>query len=314
MEHCKPANLNRTLQSSAEALTITIGFQCNNDCLCCMLRGIRGKLTPVTFEQYKEILTENSAKTKSSLLILSGAEVTLNHDLLQFVEYARDLNSFANIRIQTNGRKLSNIDYCRKLVASGVNEYFLSLHGHNEDVHEDLTQSRGSFRETLSGIENLSKMDTRILTNTVVTRRNYFSLPEIVDLVSNYPNVLQMQFWMYWPMSPHDKYDLLESYLTIRQYLVNAMTRGEERQIPTVVKGFPECLLGPYAHHLDNSQPRTILDDFFWKLFDENSTGTCIHKSKCTSQECKGLIPAYIDKFPWDMVSLAPFLSKSHGK
>lgn len=39
-------------------LVISVWFGCNNDCILCMLRGLRESLPPIGFDRFREVITE----------------------------------------------------------------------------------------------------------------------------------------------------------------------------------------------------------------------------------------------------------------
>lgn len=287
-------------------LTVCIEFNCNNECISCMLRPMKNKLKPVSFEAYKKVIEENLKSKKYTILILSGAEVTMNNDLFKFVRYSKEKGNFEHIRIQTNGRRLSDYEYCKRLIEAGVDEFFVSIYGPDANVHESMTSVQGSFSETLKGIKNLNELNASIITNTVVTRLNYGFLPDLVDRFSSFENIKEMQFWGCWPMGKEDKSDLLESYIKIIPCLIQALTKAESKKISIVIKYFPECLLQGYDRMLDNSQPYTVIDDLFWKVTKLCNPVQCIFREICSSRECQGLPFAYIKKFGWDEDILKP--------
>lgn len=291
---------------ASKYLTVCIEFRCNNQCISCMLKPMKTKLKPVSFETYKKVIEENLKSNKYSLLILSGAEITMNKDLLKFVNFAQKCGNFEHIRIQTNGRKLSDYEYCKSLIEAGVDEFFVSVYGPDARVHESMTTIKGSFVQTLEGAKNLNKLNASIITNTVITRLNYKSLPNLAEKFSSFKNVKEMQFWNCWPMSRSDKNNLLARYMDIRPYLFKAIDYGQNRKLSIVIKYFPECLLQHHGKLLDNSQPYTIIDDLFWKVVKLCNPVQCIFWRFCSSIECQGLPLAYIKKFGWEREILKP--------
>ncbi len=294
-------------------LTICIEFRCNNRCSSCMLRGIRRQLTAVSFKQYQDIIRKNGESRQYSGLILSGAEVTLNDRLLDYVRVARDSGAFRSLRIQTNGRRLANPDYCKELIAGGINEFFVSLYGDTPQVHDSLTGVPGSFGETLAGLENLEREPVRMFTNTVMTAWNYASLPGIGRLVSRFSRLREMHFWNYWPMGAEDDVGLVASLGAVRPYLLQALREGGADNRQLVVKNYPECLLGSYRGCLDNSQAATIIDKKYWEKFHLNNFGRCSFRNSCLSDNCAGLTAAYVDKFGWEKDLLKPLAAPAHS-
>ncbi|MCP4215195.1 MAG: radical SAM protein [bacterium] len=278
-------------------LTITIGFRCNNNCVSCMLKGFKDQLQPADIETYKKILHDTIQKGRHTSIILSGAEVTLNPDLLHYIRYTRELGYFRHIRIQTNGRKCSDPLYARQLVDAGLDEAYVSIYGPNRDIHQSLTMSENSFDQTLAGLENLDKTGIRIITNTVVTSRNVSALAGIVDLTAPFANIREMEFWSYWPMAEEDKRHLLVSYPGVLPHLSAAITKSIALKKRVIIRKIPGCLLGEHLDLLDNYLPETIIDPLYWHKFAANRFGGCPHASQCEVTNCPGLPAAYIKRF-----------------
>ena len=111
-----------------------------------MLSDMKSSLQPIGFTQFKEILIDLRNEGRFRNLILSGAEVTTCADLEKYIRYAASLGCFKKIQIQTNGRKLADKVYVKRLIENGVNEFFISIHG-LEDIHDRITACPGSFQE-----------------------------------------------------------------------------------------------------------------------------------------------------------------------
>ena len=59
-----------------------------------------------------------------------------------------------------------------------------------------------SWDKMIKGMENLCEYPhVKILTNTVVTQLSYSLLPGTSAFLSGISNLVQMEFWNYWPMS-----------------------------------------------------------------------------------------------------------------
>ena len=283
--------IKKQVENVKKDLTICIEFNCDNFCVSCMLKGARDYLKPICLNEYKKILKENLKSDKFSRIILSGAEVTMNPSLKKFIEYAKKLENINHIRIQSNGRKLSDYKYCKELVNAGVDEFFISIYGPNFEVHERLTNTIGSYKETFEGINNVNKLRTVIITNTVITSLNYQTLPYIVKSLSSFSYLKEIQFWNYLPISVNGDFSLLESYVKVKPFLIRAIKEGKKNNINIVVKYFPECLLSQYRKYLNNSQPNVKGIDCF---FVDKLSACGFQKSMfCSYKECRGLPLAY---------------------
>ena len=134
---------------------------------------------------------------------------------------------FEHVRIQTHGMHLAQQAYCDSLIEAGVDEYFVSVAGPDAETHDAITTVPGSFDKTLRGLEILdAHADAVTLTNTVVTNRSFKLLPAVVERLAHLRRLVQMEFWVYWPMSESDDKDLLASHAEIAPYLREAVARA----------------------------------------------------------------------------------------
>ncbi len=295
-----------------EYVELSMHFRCNLKCEHCMIEGTMDKLIPESLEKLDQICALNYKEQRWKGLILTGAEITLRRDLPDLARKAKD-NGFKHVRIQTHGMRLSNERYCRELVHSGIDEYFVSVTAANADTHDSITHVPGSFNKTIRGLENLdSYNDVVMLTNTVITHKNYKQVVDIVERLSYLNNLVQMEFWNYWPMSEVDDKNLIVSYQDILPYLKQAIKEIRKHGRTVEVKNFPECLLGELHDALNNDQPQLFIDPDFWTQFMRNGFHQCIYHKECASQQCLGLNTAYITKHGWHADELAPIKHKNN--
>jgi MoaA/NifB/PqqE/SkfB family radical SAM enzyme len=165
----------------------------------------------------------------------------------------------------------------------------------------------GSFDKTLRGLELLDRhANVRTLTNTVVTRHSFRLLPAVVDRLAHLRRLVQMEFWVYWPMSEADDKDLVAANGEILPYLRDAIARARALGRGVEVKNFPQCLLAEDGAALINTQPQLFIDPAFWPEFMRNGFYQCVYRDRCASKECLGLSTAYIAKYGYDEKILSP--------
>ena len=290
----------------ADYVEMTVHFRCNLKCRHCMILETMDRLRPADDAEFQALLEENQRRRKWKGLILTGSEVTLRSDLPRMAEQARE-SGFEHVRIQTHGMRLADIRYCRTLIDAGVDEFFISLTADNAESHDLITEVPGSFDRTLQGIENLTCFpDVAQLTNTVVTRLSYQSLPGVVELLRDVPNLVEMDFWSYWPMQEAGDPKLLVSHLEVRPYLRKAIQQARSFGRQVEVKNFPHCLLGADGDALLNDQPELRIDPGFWVEFNRNGFHQCAFRDVCGSKQCLGLNAAYVNQYGWQEDALRP--------
>lgn len=285
-------------------IVVPVWYYCNSKCTFCMVERQLGSLPTVDFEKFKKIVINVINEGKYDCLILSGGEVTTFERLPEYVEYAASFGWFRKIQIQSNGRRLANRDYVRRLVDAGLNEFFISMHG-LEEVHDAVTCAKGGYKETIKGIENLADAGVKILSNTVLTTQNLHGLVPLMTYLRDLP-VREMQIWNYFPMASSDRKNLLVRMEDFLQVLPELLETVRPSGKPLVLKSFPECFGRLVNATFDNNFPLNLIHDDFWDNFGENAFGQCIYKDACSRKTCWGLANAYVEKFGDGSGLLAP--------
>ncbi len=297
----------------SEYIVISVWFGCNNACTVCMLSGLRETLPSIGFERFQEVVRDVVEHRRFENLILSGAEVTVFDDLERYVRYASSFGWFRKIQVQTNGRRLADRRYLQRLVDSGVNEFFVSVHG-LEETHDAITRVPGSFRETLAGLRNLEAIPgINVISNSVLCRTNVQELPSLLTFLSTL-RTSEMHLWNLFPMEETDSRDLLVGMREVAQLLPGILAELEPSGKPLVLKSFPECLPAGEPAVFDDWFPVTVLPNRFWREFGRSGFGTCVHRERCEAAECWGLSNAYIRKYGDEGDLLSPLRREGGGR
>ncbi len=290
---------------------IPLWFGCNNDCCLCMLAGIRQQLPPIGFDRFCEVVTAIRRQGRCRNLILSGAEVTTLAELFRYVEFAASLEWFDKIQIQTNGRRLADRTYLSELVARGVNEFFISIHG-TEAVHDAITRRPGSYRQTMQGIRNLAGRDANLISNTVMTTANQEDLETLLAILSA-EAISEFHLWNFFPMRAQDRAELIVPLNRMVEQLPRLREMLGPGPRPLVLKAFPHCLPAPDGVVLDSRFPETVLPRVFWEAFDQSRFGECPHRQQCADRLCWGLSGAYQERFGEEKQRLRPLPEKEQN-
>ncbi len=176
----EPSIVERVARQS-ERVHISIGAVCNNNCVFCMEEDRDGRYvnnSAMTAERVRWILEENRGAEE---VCFTSGEPTTRPELPNFVAQARALG-YGRISTMTNGRRLSHLPYAALLARSGMNRFYISIHGHTKKLHEGLTRTPDSFEQTVAGlaaVARLKRFGVELHTSTVVTDRN---LPHLLDI------------------------------------------------------------------------------------------------------------------------------------
>ncbi len=175
--------------------SIVLGRECNNKCAFCSINSREpGSGNEMPTKKAKELITQVSKKN-NKLLQLTGGEPTIREDILELAEFASGL--FEKIIIDTNGRALKDMLFLEKLVQAGVSGFEVTILGTTKSSHDALSCSKGSFRETVKGMGNISRAKEKFglyfNIEFLITKKNLKELSKLNRFVSAFnPSVLSL--------------------------------------------------------------------------------------------------------------------------
>ena len=174
-------DIETRIANKRERVHILTGAVCNNNCIFCMEEDRDGRYvtnSATNDESVKWILDQNRGCEE---VCFTSGEPTTNPRLALWVNLAKQ-HGVRRISVMTNGRALAYEKYAQRLVAAGMNRFYVSIHGHNPKLHEGLTRTPDSFEQTVAGLDMITRYKRyglELHTSTVVTKRNLPFLGEI---------------------------------------------------------------------------------------------------------------------------------------
>lgn len=273
-----------------EDLEIMLGWECNNNCIFCSNSGLRSKSRAkgMQYVNIKKIDAQLLAKKDRRIdtLIFVGGEPTVIKDFFDIIKLSRE-RGYNRIFIMTNGRMLSNINFCRKMFRLGVSGIGISIYGHKPEIHDNLTRVPGSFSQTVKGIINLKKINRQFMTNTVITKKNYKYLPDIVKFISKYnPYTILLSFPN--PRGNAEKYfnKVVPTYSEVMPYVWEALETAKKIGQKIYTEDIPYCMMEGYEDYMQEShfnKTRTIVTHVTKEIVYTSNTG----RDKSKHSSCK---------------------------
>lgn len=172
-------------------MEILITYKCNNDCISCILdtRFLPHYKEPSIKEIKKQILKHKEDKYFG----ITGGEPTLRKELFEVIEFIKKMGSHKYIFLVSNGRKFSDKKYVKKFKKIGLKNYLVGipLYSHKPEVHDSITQVKGSWNETVKGIKNLLNVKARVELRLLVERANYQNLEQTAEFIASELNEVE---------------------------------------------------------------------------------------------------------------------------
>lgn len=172
------------------SLHIDITYRCPLKCIHCYIDH-RNK-QELKLSEIKKIL-EDARKLNALFITYSGGEVFLRKDFDEILSLTKRLGF--SIKIITSGYLIGEKEV-EMLKKNNVLNVGVSLYSLNPEIHEKITQVKGSFERTMKAIELLHKNNINIIIKTSVMRDNYKSYLNILKWTKKFNDRIIAQYDM----------------------------------------------------------------------------------------------------------------------
>lgn len=222
-------------------------FKCNQNCISCINKyDSFYKRRDPPLKSIKE--TIDNINPKEDYFGVGGGEPTLRKEFFEILEYARKKHSNMYIFVTTNGRMFYYKDFARKLNELNLGNFMLgmSIYGHNKEIHESITRTKGSFKQTVIGIKNLLFFNIPVEVRVIINRINYMYLEEIANFISKeFKGIERLVFinMKYTGNALVNREKVSVNISEVVPFVVKAVKALENKNFDTRFYHFPLCIL-----------------------------------------------------------------------
>jgi radical SAM protein with 4Fe4S-binding SPASM domain len=167
--------------SAPYRMDLAITYRCNNDCSHCYNARPR---------DYPELSTEKWYHILDQLweigiphIVFTGGEPTLREDLPDLIAHAEHNGQITGIN--TNGRRLSDSNFIDRLVKAGLDHVQITLESHDPLIHDGMVNTRGAWKQTVTGIRNVLETSLYVMTNTTMLHNNSPVLAQTLEFLAD---------------------------------------------------------------------------------------------------------------------------------
>ncbi len=169
-----------TYQYSAPLrMDLALTFKCPNNCIHCYAGGPH-ETAELNTSQWKEVI-DRLSQIGIFILTFTGGEPTLREDLPELLQYAQNKGMVTGLI--TNGRKLKDKEYVKALEKAGLDFVQVTLESHKPKIHDLMTATKGSWKETVAGIKNAAQSQIYVTTNTTLSKYNAPEFLRTIDYI-----------------------------------------------------------------------------------------------------------------------------------
>ncbi|MEF3280843.1 MAG: radical SAM protein [Elusimicrobiota bacterium] len=289
---------------------VTVNTTCNNRCLFCYNDPkLLNHNQNISFEKICKVLYIGK-KQGCWIASIIGGEPTLREDIFKISEFARKLG-YECIKLCTNGRRLSDIKYAKRLIDAGFNSFDISLHSSKSNIHDTLVGRKGAFKETMKAMENIKELGAELATAIVLNKLNYKDFVNFFNLTYNklqinYFNIIAANSSGAMRINKELLCEISDLAVEIRRGLKIAEAYGFPF-FTRILINFPPCLLPEYLNIIADWETNQKVDEVVLipeeKISDMKTIlrnrsakikGIC---GKCILNErCRGFNIEYIDQ------------------
>jgi len=155
-------------------------YRCNIDCAICCFGGQNHEMqySEPTCADIEKFISGHSQK----FYIISGGEPTCRNDLTEIIKTLKKHGKA--VTINTNGLKLTDIQYLKELADAGLDRVNLQFDGFNRQSYKELR--RKDYLDTkLEVIENLRSMNIQTTFNATIAKNlNEEAISELIDFAA----------------------------------------------------------------------------------------------------------------------------------
>lgn len=213
---------------------------CSNDCIFCLLGKdhieTEESIKKQEFKAWNNLLKYKKEGIKD--IEVSGSDPLEYKKIIPMLKCIKKMG-FNSIKIATHGKNLSNFEFAKKIVLSGADIFTIPIYGSNNLIHESVSGIKGSFEETISGIENIKKLNKKIAISCLVLEQNKNNLIDILKLGTKY-NVMNFCFNMTYLVKDDSNYII--PVKDIGKYMANFFKYIIKTKANISFNEFPYCV------------------------------------------------------------------------
>lgn len=219
---------------------------CNSNCIMCpMSLDSRKRGNRFTSEQWNRIQTEIPRDTPH--ITITGGEPFLEYkSLLPAIRFISSSFPMTDVLILTNGRALAIPSIFDELAPLLTGQFCLAIpiHAPSAKIHDQITQSNGSFSQTISALHKLKHTNAKIEIRIVGHKLNLHLIGDTVrmlidsDLRIDTINIIAMEMT---GCAARNRNDLWVPYDELCRASRSGIIYAVQHETPVGLYNFPLC-------------------------------------------------------------------------
>lgn len=165
--------------------TLYITDKCNSNCIMCPMPEVARKNGMEVIPERLWDLVRYMPSDLQHVTITGGEPFLAKHVMFDILTFLKEKCTGTEFLLLSNGRAFSIEHYAEKLKDSAPARFCIGIpiHGHNEELHDLISQTKGSFEQTIKGAKALSGLGIDVEIRIVVSKLNAEHIIDIAKLI-----------------------------------------------------------------------------------------------------------------------------------
>jgi len=223
---------------------------CSNYCVFCRMIP---RVDPRELKKQELNVAKNLVDLKMqgvNNIDISGNDPIEYDKIVPLIKYIKELG-FDFIQLSTHGRNLSNEKLLKEIIDSPLNKLRIPLYGSKPRTHDAVTQSDGSFEETLNGLKKVmgKNKNIEIQISFLIMDQNK---NDVIDFIKLMKELKISDYYISIPFIKNDDYSYYVPLKDLRNYIRPAFVYTKKYSLQAKFMEIPFCVLGEYNENIDN--------------------------------------------------------------
>lgn len=226
---------------SLHAVKIEVNSYCNQNCRTCYTPGEESLTLPL--EAIEKIAQDMSGYSINAEII--GGEPLMRDDIGEVVRTLKKVGKSPRVSLYTNGTLATNAK-AAYLKECGLDAVVVTLHSHDPESHDALTQEQGSFEQTIRGIEAFQTARVKVYVAVTVHKENFFQIKDTFDFIEENLGAKAI-FTKYIPHGEDDHFTLsFKEWRNFRHWLTHEKKSNHMKEVENFFSLTGSCPSGNY--------------------------------------------------------------------
>jgi len=192
----------KALGGESDNAAAVLTYKCNMNCPVCYAKANETNIKDLDSNDFEKI-------KDFGVIFLTGGEPTVRKDVLSLIR--KLTKNGKRIVMFTNGLKLADKDFARKISKAGLRHAILQLDSLDEEENKYM-RGRELVEIKKKAIENLQENDVPVQTYSVMIKdKNFDEVEELYNFALKYPIVKTISVCPLWRIGRYDEKDFVSS-------------------------------------------------------------------------------------------------------